>query len=203
MGSDAGEHYFSPSPGGRSRPRAVPYVSRFGGGELVTDRATFSPDRIDLGTRVLLAAVPDPPPTGTFADVGCGYGPIAVALATASPHSRVIAVDVNERARALCTENARRRSLDNLEVHSPDDLDPDLRFDLIWSNPPIRIGKQALHELLDGWLELLSPGGEAYLVVQRHLGAESLADWLEGEGWDVSRFKAKKGYRVLRITRQS
>jgi 16S rRNA (guanine1207-N2)-methyltransferase len=201
VGSDAGEHYFSPSPAGRSRPREVPYVARFGGGELLTDRATFSPDRIDLGTRVLLAEVPDPPPTGTFADLGCGYGPIAVALATAAPQSRVIAVDVNQRARDLCAENAERRGLRNIEVHAPEDLDPDLRFDLIWSNPPIRIGKQALHELLVSWLERLAPDGAAYLVVQRHLGAETLADWLGGEGWNVSRFKAKKGFRVLHVTR--
>ena len=77
------------------------------------------------------------------------------------------------------------------------DIPDDLQFEAIYSNPPVRIGKAALHELLLTWLRRLRPGGSAYFVVQRNLGADSLAAWLGTEGFQVQRLKAKKGYRVL------
>jgi 16S rRNA G1207 methylase RsmC len=83
----------------------------------------------------------------------------------------------------------------------PDGVPPEIRFRTIWSNPPIRIGKPALHELLRTWLPRLEATGEAVLVVHKHLGSDSLAAWLTQEGWDVQRLSSRMGYRILSVTR--
>ncbi|MCU1345926.1 MAG: methyltransferase small, partial [Acidimicrobiia bacterium] len=170
-------HYFDESPTAPSRRRSIhltlPHLSLW----MTTDSGMFSPDRIDTGTKVLLLESPPPPATGHLLDLGCGYGPIAAALAARSPCATVWAVDVNERARQLCAENT--ATLGNVTVAAPEEVPDDIEFDAIWSNPPIRIGKPALHALLGTWLGRLTATGVAELVVQRHLGADSLSGWLE------------------------
>lgn len=165
---------------------------------LTSDRGTFSPDRIDPGTTFLLDRAPEPPAKGRFLDLGCGYGPMAVTLALCSPAADVVAIDVNERSRSLTTANAAVLGLDNVTVSEPDDVTPE-PFDVIWSNPPIRIGKEALHDLLVRWLDRLAPDGIAVLVVNRHLGADSLQRWLEGRGHSTERLASRKGYRLLQV----
>lgn len=196
MGAD---HYFSESPTARRRPGHVLVEVADELVELATDAATFSPRRLDPGTAFLLGAAPPPPASGTFLDLGCGYGPIAVSLARRSPAARVVAVDVNERSRELCARNAASLRCDNVEVHAPDDVDPELRFDLLWSNPPIRIGKEALHDLLLRWLGHLTPDGRAVLVVGRNLGADSLQRWLTEQGFPTERLASKRGYRLFEV----
>jgi 16S rRNA (guanine1207-N2)-methyltransferase len=169
---------------------------------LTTDRGTFSPERVDDGTRALLVEGPALPDAGTVVDVGCGYGPIAVTLALRSgPEVSVVAVDVNERARDLCRANAEANGVgDKVTVLAPDEVPADLTIDQLWSNPPIRIGKPALHELLTTWLGRLRPGtGSASLVVQKHLGADSLARWLGDQGWSTERTASRAGYRILQV----
>jgi 16S rRNA (guanine1207-N2)-methyltransferase len=196
------EHYFSPSPSARSRRAAVELTLPDVHVELVTDRATFSPDRIDPGTKLLLLEAPPPPPSGDVVDLGCGYGPIAITLARRSPDATVWAVDVNERARLLCEENAARAGVENVRVIAPDDVPPGLIAAAIYSNPPIRIGKAALHELLLEWIARLALGSSAHLVVQKHLGADSLTRWLRADaGCQVERRASRGGYRVLDVTR--
>ena len=166
---------------------------------LRTDRGVFSHGRLDTGTELLLRQAPSPPTAGVFLDLGCGAGPIALTLARRSPASKVLAVDVNERARQLCAANARRNGLDNVDVRSPDEVDEAERLALIWSNPPIRIGKEQLHKLLTVWLHRLAPTGNAILVVQKHLGADSLQRWLIDNGWPTERLASSKGYRLLQV----
>jgi 16S rRNA (guanine1207-N2)-methyltransferase len=168
--------------------------------ELETDAGVFSAGRLDPGTRLLLDTVPAPPPAGNLVDLGCGYGPLALALAARSPRAAVWAIDVNRRALGLCARNAERAGLGNVRCTTPDDPALPATVDAIWSNPPLRIGKQPLHALLTGWLARLTPDGHACLVVQRNLGADSLHRWLAGEGWPVTRVAARSGYRVLRIS---
>ena len=198
--SPGGEQYFTASPGAASRPGSVPLTVDGATFELTTDRGVFSGERIDPGTRVLLDVLPhlDGLPEGALVDVGCGYGPIALTLAARHPGRQVVAVDVNERARELCASNARLARL-AVDVHAPDDVPTDLRVAAVVSNPPIRVGKAVLHELLTSWLDRLVDGGEAWLVVHQHLGAGSLADWLGEQGWAVEKVKSKKGYRILRV----
>lgn len=194
-----GQHYFSESPTARSRPGEVVVDVAGDRFTLRTDAGTFSPKRLDPGTAFLLDQASPPPAAGTFLDLGCGYGPIAVSLARRSPAARVVAVDVNERSRELCAANAAALGCGNVEVAAPEAVDAGLRFDLVWSNPPIRIGKAALHDLLGGWLSRLAPDGTAVLVVGRNLGADSLQRWLEDRGHATARLGSKRGYRLLQV----
>jgi 16S rRNA G1207 methylase RsmC len=198
------EHYFTAEPASTGDLRPLPVRLAGRDLQLVTSGGVFSPDRVDLGTQVLLREVPDPPASGHLLDVGCGWGAITLSLALLSPGARVWAVDVNQRALDLVRRNAAAAGVQNVTAASPEEVPDDVRFDTIWTNPPIRIGKQALHELLLQWLPRLAPGGSAYLVVQRHLGSDSLQRWLDeqlgDDGYEVSRLASAKGYRVLQVT---
>ena len=195
-----GEHYFANRPQAQSRPGTVDLVLPDLHFRLATDRGMFSPDRVDLGTRVLLDSVPSPPATGDLLDLGCGYGPIALTMAARSPQAIVWGVDVNERALECGRGNARAAGLDNVRFGLAEELPAGLRFAAIWSNPPIRVGKPALHALLTTWLARLSPGGRAHLVVQKNLGSDSLQRWLDAQGWPAERLTSRAGYRVLSVT---
>ena len=196
--------YFSPSPEVASAPSTVRLELPWLHAELAVDRGVFSAGRIDPGTMVLLRALP-PLDDGPLLDLGCGYGPIACALAVRHPGVEVWAVDVNERALALAAANAAAvGAADRVHAVVPEEVPDDVRFSAVVSNPPIRVGKQALHELLARWLPRLADGGAAWLVVQRHLGADSLAAWLtgsDGGGWRVERRASKQAYRVLQVRR--
>ena len=169
---------------------------------LLTDRGVFSAGQVDAGTRILLAEPFDFAGDTTLVDLGCGYGPVAIALALRStPDTTVWAVDVNERARDLCRANAEANGVgDRVQVVHPDEFPTDLAIDQIWSNPPIRVGKAVLHDLLQTWLGRLASTGSATLVVQKHLGSDSLARWLEEGGWSTERLTSRAGYRILRST---
>jgi 16S rRNA (guanine1207-N2)-methyltransferase len=194
-----GDHYFSEEPGAASRPASIDLVLRDLHLRFDTDRGMFSPDRIDAGTQILLDTVPQPPAQGNLLDVGCGYGPIALTLATRSPKAQVFGVDVNQRALTLAKRNAAAAGLDNVRFSLVDEIDPALRFAAIWSNPPIRIGKPALHALLIQWLSRLTPDGLAHLVVQKHLGSDSLQRWLGEQGWETTRLSSRANYRILEV----
>ena len=167
--------------------------------QVVLDSGVFARKGIDAGTMVLIDAAARPPAMGNFLDLGCGSGAIALTLSARSPKATVYAVDVNERAIALTSSNAKVNNLSNITVLLPTSVPQDLRFDLIWSNPPIRIGKTELHALLQLWLSKLTKTGEAWLVVNRNLGSDSLAVWLTSIGYQVDRLVSKQGYRVLRV----
>ena len=192
--------YFAGQPAAAHRPGTVHVLLPGLHLELLTDSGVFSPRRLDPGTRLLLDTAPPPPASGDLLDLGCGYGPLALVLAARSPGARVWAVDVNARARALTARNAARAGLANVRCATPDDAALPATLDLIWSNPPIRIGKDALRAMLTFWLERLAPGAPAYLAVQRNLGSDSLQRWLDGAGWHAERAAARAGYRVLRVT---
>jgi hypothetical protein len=164
----------------------------------------FSGSQLDLGTRQLLSVAPDLPEDGTFLDLGCGWGPIATVMSLEAPGAVVWAVDVNSRALDLTARNAQAYGASGVRVLKADEalaasVESGTRFDVIWSNPPVRIGKEAMHEMLASWLGRLAPSGIAYLVVQRNLGADSLITWLNGQGFEASKFASKKGYRIIEV----
>ena len=199
MGSD---HYFSPAPRSDSTVRTI--RARLAGRELelVTSAGIFSPEHLDQGTRVLLDTVPEPPAAGHLLDLGAGWGPIAVSLALQSPDATVWAVDVNERALDLVRRNCQRLSISNVNAVVPDDVPAEVRFAQIVSNPPIRVGKAELHAMLGRWLPRLESDAAAWLVVAKHLGAESLQRWIGSDlGFDVGRAANSKGFRVLEVRR--
>lgn len=169
---------------------------------FTTAGGVFSGDGLDLGTHVLLRSHTPRPGATRMLDLGCGYGPIAIGLARAAPGAHVDAVDVNDRALALTAENAAEHGVsDRVHALRPEDADPAVAYDEIWSNPPIRIGKDALHDLLLTWMPRLTPDGVARLVVGRNLGADSLQRWLIAQGWPTRRTASAKGFRVFEVTR--
>ncbi|MGH8879029.1 MAG: class I SAM-dependent methyltransferase [Stackebrandtia sp.] len=194
------EHYFTHEPRSQTREHTVEFTAAGREFALSSSGGVFSSGRLDPGTAVLLRKAPLPRQSGTFLDLGCGYGPVAMALAHASG-GKVVAVDINARARELTAGNAKRLGLGSrVRVCAPEEVGEAVRFDEIWSNPPIRVGKQALHELLLAWLPRLAPGGVAWLVVARHKGGDSLSGWLAAQGFPVEKHASQKGYRVLRVT---
>jgi 16S rRNA G1207 methylase RsmC len=201
------DHYFTAEPASPAQQRTIT-VSLAGRDVAVrTAAGIFSPDGVDKGTAVLLGAAPPPPGSGTLLDLGCGWGPIALTLALRSPEATVYAVDVNERALDLLRTTAATLGLDRVRASQPDGIPEDVRFDAIWSNPPIRVGKAVLHDLMLTWLPRLAPGGVAYLVVQKNLGSDSLQRWLaeqlDPQAYAVSRFASDKGFRILEVRRTS
>jgi 16S rRNA (guanine1207-N2)-methyltransferase len=190
-------HYFDEDPDAPSMPRDVELWLPDMSLTLTTDRGVFGYDQIDAGSKLLLMRAPPPPTAGTLLDLGCGVGTIALPLARRAPETTVWAVDVNRRARDLCAANAAANGITNLRVAGPEDVPPDVTFDCIWSNPPIRIGKPALHAVLLSWLPRLNANGYAILVVQKHLGSDSLQRWLTGEGYPTTRLASSSGFRIL------
>jgi len=200
------DHYFSQEPSSPLKPKKIQIPVA---GELVdvtTASGTFSPTQLDFGTEVLIEQMDLVPDSGNLLDLGCGWGPIALNLARLRPNTKVWAVDVNTRSVELTQANAKSLGISNITTLLPEQVPTDLQFSGIWSNPPIRIGKKELHELLLLWLPRLETGGEAYLVVQKNLGSDSLQKWLTEElasDFEVSRYTSIKTYRVLKIKKNS
>ncbi|WP_067495918.1 class I SAM-dependent methyltransferase [Actinoplanes sp. TFC3] len=198
------DHYFSAEPTAPETREQIEFSVAGRDYALAASRGVFSAGRLDPGTAVLLRKgdLPDAATEGTFLDIGCGYGPITCVLAAEAPRSRVVAIDVNSRARALTEENAATLGLgERVQVRAPEDVPDELLFDQIWSNPPTHIGKAGLQALVDRWLDRLAEGGVAWLVINRNLGGDSLHTWLTGKGWNVTRTASQRGYRVLKVTR--
>ncbi len=193
------DHYFAPADDAGHSPRDVRFRMDGRTWTLLSDSHVFSAGRLDPGTEVLLRDAPAPSGE-VLLDLGCGYGPIACLLAARLPGAAVWAVDVNERARALTAHNAEALGFeDQVTVASPDDVPAEVTFDEIWSNPPIRIGKPALHALLTQWLARLRPDGTAWLVVAKNLGSDSLGRWLVEQGYACERYTSVRGYRLLKV----
>ncbi len=194
-----GSHYFDEEPTTESAPREVTLLLPDLQLTLRTDRGVFGYDRVDGGTKLLLLKSPPPAAHGDLLDLGCGTGAIALVMARRSPAATVWAIDVNERARALCAANAAANGIANVRVCAPDEVPEDVRFATIWSNPAIRIGKPALHTMLLRWLGVLTPDGGAVLVVHKHLGSDSLQTWLCDQGHATERLASSAGYRILHV----
>jgi len=202
------DHYFTAEPASAAERRELQV--HLAGREVIVQTAPgiFCPDRVDIGTAVLLREAPVPPPNGNLLDIGSGWGPIALSLGLHSPDASIWAVDVNQRALALARDNAKTLGINDFHAMTPDEVPADIRFDAIWSNPPIRIGKTALHDLLMTWLPRLTPGATAYLVVQKNLGSDSLQRWLTTElearqpgASTVGRHATARGFRLLSVRR--
>jgi 16S rRNA G1207 methylase RsmC len=199
----SGEHYFSEQPAGEFKTKTITTAIDGERVELFTAGSVFSPDHLDTGTAILLEHSGEAPNVGNLLDLGCGWGPIALTLAKTCPQATVWAIDVNERSLELTRMNAKKLGLDNIRAMLPSEVPQDLVFSGIWSNPPIRIGKDALHSLLSEWLPRLDAECEAYLVVSKDLGADSLLKWMQEsfEQLASERIDTAKGFRIIRSAR--
>lgn len=201
------EHYFSSDPSGDFTPRTMTVKLAGERVSVKTGPGIFSPSGIDKGTAILLAEAPEPFGDAVL-DIGTGWGPITLTLAKKLPTARVIGVEVNQRSAQLAAMNAHDLGLENVEIYSPEQVPADVHFSTIWSNPPIRVGKEVLHGILKQWMPRLAPDGRAYLVVQKNLGSDSLQKWLDEElrsshpgKFSVSRYATAKGFRILEVHR--
>lgn len=203
-------HYFSDAdPAAVSELHLLKLSARGFDLQMWVGSQVFSASKLDLGTAQLLKVAPPLPPSGRFLDLGCGWGPLAVTMGLEAPQAKVWAVDVNRRALAMAERNAQVNSTKNVEFRMEEDalrvlqeaVDP-ITFEVIWSNPPMRIGKTKTQTLLKRWLEYLSPTGAAYLVCAKNLGADSLITWLGGQGFMAQKIASKKGYRIIEVTKQ-
>lgn len=197
------EHYFSSDPA--APKKTVRLTVEVGGVAIPLEAAsgTFSSGRLDPGTAVLLAESEHFPKDGNVLDLGCGWGPIGVSIAKICPNTQVFGIDINQRSVEQSNLNAALNDLTNFRAMKPDQLDPNLTFSAIWSNPPIRVGKAVLHELMLSYVPRLEPGGKATLVVSKNLGADSFQRWLSEQFPDseVTRLATAKGYRVLQLVK--
>ena len=187
------DHYFSADPSVAFKRQ--PVVADVWGHRLAltSGSGVFAQGRLDVGTAVLFRET-EPPRAGSYLDLGCGYGVIGLALARAVPGARVRAVDVNERAVLLANENAAALGVaDRFAACTPDDVPAGEVYEEIWSNPPIRIGKEALHALLlrgcRGW----RPAGGRCWSSGKNLGADSLQRWLGEQGWPTDAAGQREG----------
>ena len=198
------EHYFSNDPGKELKPKTISVNLAGREVSVLTAGSMFSPDHVDTGTKVLLENLELAPDDGNILDIGCGWGPITLALAMARPDATIWAIDVNERALELTRLNAEKLGLTNVRTSLPEAVPAEIEFTGIWSNPPIRVGKAVLHDILKTWLPRLAVGAESYLVVQKDLGADSLLKWIQENfpGHESYRLETSKSFRVLRVARE-
>ena len=198
------DHYFSQEPKSNYQPKQIELDVAGEVFKVSTASGTFSPLRLDVGTSVLIDNLELAPKEGNVLDLGCGWGPISLNLAKNSPKAKVWAVDVNNRSLELTAQNAKTVGLTNVQTATPETVPKEIMFSGIWSNPPIRIGKKELHELLLSWLPRLEKNASAYLVVQKNLGSDSLQKWLTEtlvDGYEVSRLTSVKTYRIIKVLR--
>jgi 16S rRNA (guanine1207-N2)-methyltransferase len=206
--SEQTDHYFTAEPASPAERRRLDVTLAGHRVSVQTAPGVFCPDRLDVGTAVLLEHAPPPPAAGAVLDLGCGWGPIALTLGLLAPAASVWAVDVNQRALDLARHNASTLGLTDFHACTPQEVPEDLRFAAIWSNPPIRVGKAVLHDMLLTWLPRLADGGATYLVVQKNLGSDSLQRWLDAElagrfpgQFSVARHASARTFRVLSVVR--
>lgn len=198
------EHYFSENVGTDFVARNISVTLGGRSMQVQTAAGIFSPEHVDQGTAILLQGIDQASTQGNLLDIGCGWGPIALALAVQSPEAKVFAVDVNERSLELTKRNAAGAGLENIVVLRPEFVPQEIEFDQIWSNPPIRVGKDELHTIMRTWLPRLRVGGSARLVVQKHLGSDSLLRWLQEEfaaTHTAERIDSQKTFRIIEVVR--
>lgn len=206
LGAVSQQHYFSSNPEAHDNRKERTVRLRGREYHVVTSQGVFSSDRVDKGTAVLLDKVPSPQlrDDAVAVDLGCGWGPISLALAAEAPQASIWAVDINPRARELTEINTHNAGF-TVNVVSPEEALEAIKrpIDLLWSNPPIRIGKKELHELLTTWVSRLADDGHAYFVVQKNLGADSLQSWMRTRGWGCEKIASSKGFRVFEVTQKA
>ena len=191
------EHYYSENPGVEHDLRQVIFEVLDLRLNCTTDAGVFSRDGLDMGTRVLLEALPQL--HGRILDLGCGWGPVGVALGKKYSDAQLVLTDVNSRAVELAARNLAANGVTNAAVVQGDGFAAvEGVFDAIALNPPIRTGKAVIYAMFAEAAAHLKPDGALYIVIRKQQGAESAQKYLASIYGDVERIAREKGYWVLR-----
>ena len=191
------EHYYSENPGVDHDEREVIFEVLELRLRCTTDAGVFSRDGLDMGTRVLLEALPQL--HGRILDLGCGWGPVGVALGKKYSDAQLVLTDVNSRAAELAARNLAANGVTNAAVVQGDGFAAvEGDFDAIVLNPPIRTGKAVIYAMFAEAAAHLKPDGALYIVIRKQQGAESAQKYLASIYGDVERIAREKGYWVLR-----
>ena len=137
-------------------------------------------------------------------DVGCGYGPIGITAAYLAPEGQILMVDVNERAVTLANENVRTNRIENARAivsNLFEQVDSELQFDVILTNPPIRAGKETVHQIFEEAHSFLKPNGHLWVVIQKKQGAPSAVKKMEVLYSEVTKVAQSKGYWIIKARR--
>ena len=193
------QHYYSKNPQTKSNPREWTDVLRGEKFRFQTDAGVFSKSEVDFGSRLLIETYVEAEIDGPVLDVGCGYGPIGMAVAKASPHKQVHMVDVNTRAIELAKTNVEKNDVSNVRIYESDGLSAveASDFSAILTNPPIRAGKDTIFRFYEEAAEKLADGGSLWVVIQKKQGAPSTQVKLEELFGEVRVVDKKKGYFIF------
>ena len=163
---------------------------------FLTDAGVFSKKMIDFGSQLLLKCL-EVNQGETVLDVGCGYGPLGLSLAKAYGVQATM-VDINNRALDLARKNAERNKVEATIFQSNIYEQVKGKFDHVISNPPIRAGKQVVHEIIEKSKDFLGIGGDLTIVIQKKQGAPSAKSKMEDVFGNCEVVKKDKGYYILR-----
>ncbi|MCU9601974.1 class I SAM-dependent methyltransferase [Pallidibacillus thermolactis] len=194
------EHYFTKKPTTTSAPKKWTYTLKGNVFRFTTNRGVFSKNEVDFGSRLLIESFEDPEIQGPILDVGCGYGPIGLALAKSFPKRLVHMIDINERAIQLALENAKNNEVNNVKIYESYLFDnvKEESFAAIVTNPPIRAGKKVVHDIFEKSLDYLKHEGTLWVVIQKKQGAPSAKKKLEELFNEVHIVRKEKGYFILK-----
>ena len=167
---------------------------------FLTDAGVFSKKMVDFGSQLLLKCL-EVDQGETVLDVGCGYGPLGLSLAKAYGVQATM-VDINNRALDLARQNAERNKVEATIFQSNIYEQVEDKFDHVISNPPIRAGKQVVHEIIEKSQDFLETGGDLTIVIQKKQGAPSAKSKMEEVFGNCEIVKKDKGYYILRSVKE-
>lgn len=193
------QHYYSKNPQTTSNPQEWTYTLRGEKFHFQTDAGVFSKGEVDFGSRLLIETYKDSDLDGPVLDVGCGYGPIGMAIAKEFPHKEVHMVDVNARAIELAKKNTEKNGVSNVSIYESDSLSAVEAdgFSAILTNPPIRAGKATIFRFYEEAFEKLRDGGSLWVVIQKKQGAPSTEAKLQELFGDCRVAAKNKGYFIF------
>lgn len=168
--------------------------------KFTTDNGVFSKKTVDFGSRVLLNAFAQQEIiAGNILDVGCGYGPIGLAIAKDQPERQIDMTDVNELALELAKKNAEINKITNVSIFESAAYNNVTKTDYatIVTNPPIRAGKNVVHDILSGAFDYLKVGGQLFAVLQKKQGAGSAQKKMTDVFGNCEIILKDKGYYIL------
>ncbi|HET2006006.1 16S RNA G1207 methylase RsmC [Streptococcus pneumoniae] len=167
---------------------------------FLTDAGVFSKKIVDFGSQLLLKCL-EVNQGETVLDVGCGYGPLGLSLAKAYGVQATM-VDINTRALDLARRNAEKNNAKATIFQSNIYEQVEGHFDHVISNPPIRAGKQVVHEIIEKSKDFLEIGGDLTIVIQKKQGAPSAKSKMEDVFGNCEILKKDKGYYILRSVKE-